>query len=143
MAPDLAGLRFETAEPLRLRWSPPIILLGVWIVLLALAQWVRPAHFEESLCMFRNVTGTPCPTCGTTRAVMAALDGRVVDAIVLNPLVAAAAVAAGAWLLLRVLGRRLAVDLTPRHRAALWTLAGVLAAANWIWVIARETMRSS
>ena len=37
-------------------------------------------------CMFRALTGFPCPGCGTTRACLAFLQGHVVDAFYFHPL---------------------------------------------------------
>lgn len=37
-------------------------------------------------CMFRSLTGFPCPGCGTTRACLAFLQGHVVDAFYFHPL---------------------------------------------------------
>jgi len=37
-------------------------------------------------CAFRTLTGLPCPTCGTTRAVLAVVRGDLGAAIVFNPL---------------------------------------------------------
>jgi len=37
------------------------------------------------VCIIKNVTGYPCPSCGTTRAITLILQGKIVDAIFLNP----------------------------------------------------------
>ena len=37
------------------------------------------------VCIIKNVTGYPCPSCGTTRAVTLLLEGRIIDSILLNP----------------------------------------------------------
>lgn len=37
------------------------------------------------LCIFRHVTGIPCPSCGTTRSVVALLHGSIYEAMMLNP----------------------------------------------------------
>ncbi|RMH59638.1 MAG: DUF2752 domain-containing protein [Candidatus Hydrogenedentota bacterium] len=37
-------------------------------------------------CTFRRVTGFPCPSCGTTRAVLALLGGDLAEAIRFQPL---------------------------------------------------------
>lgn len=39
-----------------------------------------------TLCMFRNVTGLPCPFCGTTRSIGHILIGDFESALRLNPL---------------------------------------------------------
>ncbi|HNP32809.1 MAG TPA: DUF2752 domain-containing protein [Flavobacterium sp.] len=36
-------------------------------------------------CIIKNVTGYPCPSCGTTRAVRLLLQGRIKESILLNP----------------------------------------------------------
>ena len=58
-------------------------------------------------CPWRMMTGVPCPTCGGTRAMMALARMEIPAALALNPLVAAAGIAAavyvvhalGVWLL--------------------------------------------
>jgi hypothetical protein len=37
------------------------------------------------VCVFKNITNIPCPSCGTTRSIFALLDGRIFDALMLNP----------------------------------------------------------
>jgi hypothetical protein len=37
-------------------------------------------------CMFRNVTGIPCPSCGTTHSVISIINGHFMDAAAENPL---------------------------------------------------------
>ena len=56
------------------------------------AQWNIP------VCVFRLVTGLPCPLCGLTRSVGAALSGQVMTALrfhILGPAVVLANVAVG------------------------------------------------
>lgn len=38
-----------------------------------------------SLCPIKNVTGYPCPSCGSTRAVLLLLKGEFVQSLWLNP----------------------------------------------------------
>lgn len=143
-APDrhaVSVLALQPAPRLRPRLTAPIVAGAVWLALVATWQWVQPAGSVRSLCLFRNVTGVPCPTCGTSRAAVAAIHGRFLDAAALNPMMAAIVMSAAAWLVLRgVLGRRIAFHPTPRLTAALWVLAAAAFAANWTWVIARHSM---
>ncbi len=93
---------------------------GVLLVMLAASYaWigyngiVRAQGAEGiSICIVRNVTGVPCPGCGTTRSVMHVLHGDMQDALMSNPL-GLLAVAA-----LSVLPLWIAVDLV-RGRASL------------------------
>jgi hypothetical protein len=55
-------------------------------VLAAAAVWpLLPAHPPLS-CPLRNVTGIPCPLCGATRAVVAAVEGDVWASLRYNPI---------------------------------------------------------
>ncbi len=40
---------------------------------------------EFSVCLVKNVTNIPCPSCGTTRAVMEISKGEIYQSILLNP----------------------------------------------------------
>jgi len=53
--------------------------------------WLMLAPFVPA-CPFRAITGIPCPTCGTTHAALALLNGRLGDAFSANPLAALAGV---------------------------------------------------
>lgn len=40
---------------------------------------------EFSVCLVKNVTNIPCPSCGTTRAVMEISKGEISKSILFNP----------------------------------------------------------
>ncbi len=127
------------AAQLTRRWlilAAPIGLALVWLVFVTLFEWLGPA--DATLCMFRNVTGWPCPTCGTTRAALAVIDGRPFDAVAHNPLVTLGATACIVWLVFSHGRRRPQRRVDRRWRAALWTIAGVLVVANWGYLIVRQ-----
>ena len=42
-------------------------------------------HTSTEVCLIKNVTGIPCPSCGSTRSVMAITYGNFSDALNLNP----------------------------------------------------------
>lgn len=94
----------------------------------------------ELICPFRAATGLPCPLCGSTRAVLLAVQGdpRFLDFNAV--MVVVVAVFAVLWAL-RLTGRGVALRAAlPRGRplAAVWV--GVLALA-WAWALAhRETI---
>jgi hypothetical protein len=88
-------------------------------------------------CPFRAATSLPCLTCGCTHAFAAVARLRLRDAVLANPLGAAAAVAAWAhslWTALRLCGFAYApapVKVTPRLRLG----ALAMLAANWTFLI--------
>ena len=99
--------------------------------------WLAAAPQLRS-CVFRSLTGIPCPTCGTTRAATAFLQGDVMTAFIINPL----ATLAG---LLFVVGAPIAVVWTTArwpvpsvpNPLPPWVRIGAvgLIAANWLYLI--------
>jgi len=57
----------------------------VWIILNGNST-IQQNISETNVCIFKNITGIPCPSCGTTRSVLAILKGNVIDSIDQNPL---------------------------------------------------------
>jgi len=108
-----------------------VALRPVWLALAPLAP----------RCPFRALTGVPCPTCGTTHAAVALLNGKVGGAFAANPLAAAAGVAfavgglvAPIWAALRLPVPQLT---SPLPRWARLAIVGALL-ADWAYVIARS-----
>ena len=89
-------------------------------------------------CIFRSLTGVPCPTCGTTRAAAAFLDGNLMAALTANPLAAAAGLlfVVGAPLSVLWAITRWPVPVLPTP-LPIWVRIGavVLILANWLYVI--------
>lgn len=42
-------------------------------------------HSDFGVCMFKQVTNIPCPSCGSTRAVLAMVHGDVLGSLTWNP----------------------------------------------------------
>jgi len=40
----------------------------------------------HTLCLFKNVTGLPCPSCGATRSMACLLHGHLLQALYWNPI---------------------------------------------------------
>ncbi|MFN2431880.1 MAG: DUF2752 domain-containing protein [Gemmatimonadota bacterium] len=77
-------------------------------------------------CPFRSLTGFPCPTCGTSRALLALAHGAAAEAFRIQPLatlLVLAALAAGAL--------SAAAAMTPRLRSAPEEDRRTLPAAAW------------
>ena len=79
--------KFDIARLQRVKF-PIRVLTLLAILFAARALAIRSSGFSlgPSLCMFRNITGLPCPFCGTTRSVGNILLGNFNDALNLNPL---------------------------------------------------------
>jgi len=130
--------RATTRWPLVGAW--PLALGIVWTVLVGAFVLLKPAGSDATLCVFRNVTGLPCPTCGSSRAALAVVQGRPLEAIAFNPFVTVAGALAITWLAVRVgFGRRIEIDLAPRYLMLVWVVIGALLGANWVYVILEST----
>ena len=129
-------LRFRPADnterQLAMLWGAAavsaVILRPLWIV-------ISP-HLRS--CTFRNITGIPCPTCGTTRTAIALLDFDFCAAFVINPLAMIAGVVfisgggvALAWALLQG-----PIPTSSLHWSRRWTITviGVIL-INWAYLI--------
>ncbi len=93
-------------------------------------------------CPFRQITGWPCPTCGATRALAALTQGRLIEALSFNPLVAAVSLFLMAAATVSLACRALRIELpAPRIGPAMHRLlrAGAvgLILANWTYLILR------
>jgi len=54
---------------------------------------VNIGHSHFTVCLFKNITGIPCPSCGITRSLIYLTEGNIRDAIYINPLGIVAAIA--------------------------------------------------
>ena len=106
-----------------------VFLVAVAVHAIATAAWhVQSADVALFPCLFKAVTGAPCPGCGMTRSCNSLARGRFGDAWRYNPLafplVALAALIAVCPRLLRNCWRR--VPAAVRGAATWLTLAVVL-----------------
>ena len=116
----------------------------LWLAAAVSAVALRPLWLAAALhlhaCVFRSLTGIPCPSCGTTRAATAFLEGDLMTAFINNPLAALAgllfvvgAPIAVIWTTAKMSVPSLSNPLPTRVRIG----AVFLIAANWLYLIAR------
>ncbi len=90
------------------------------------AAWpVLPFH-PPLACPLRAATGIPCPFCGMTRAVVAAVHGHVLASLAFNP--------GGIVVLLVALTAVFRPDVLTRLRTPGWSLLAIVGAL-WVWNI--------
>ena len=113
------------------------VLVGISALLLA---WTYPLWGPQlhAACPLRTLTGIPCPTCGGTRAIVAAARGDWIAALRFNPMLGIAGIAlvlgvpllagmaVGEWR--RPAWDRLATPFVLR-------LVAAAALANWLYLI--------
>lgn len=87
--------------------------------------WPRLPVHPPFACPLRSITGIPCPLCGMTRAVVAAVHGHFLDSLRFNP----------AGILVVLLAIALLAGLrVQRMRLPTWLLIA-LVALLWAWNI--------
>ncbi len=62
-----------------------------------------------SVCLIKNVTGVPCPACGTTRSMLSIIDGDFSESIYHNPLgllMAVLIIVFPAWIIIDLFRRK-------------------------------------
>jgi hypothetical protein len=105
------------------------------------AVWLR-LGLPLPQCRFREWTGVPCPTCGSTRLVDSLLSGDIAAAAAWNPLVFVGLVVVILWAVASAI--RVTFGLPTwrlvltrwERRVALW-LAGATLLASWAYLIGR------
>jgi len=124
----------ESRASRRTRWQEAVWLIASLAVVAALL--LLAYAFQITICPLKRFTGVPCPTCGSTRAVLRALRGDFAGAWVMQPLVMALVCAAGPLALAAWLSPRVKRLLAAAWRHPLtWLLAALAVAGNWAYVI--------
>lgn len=60
-----------------------LVLLGLSIIFLFIKKF---AKITGSICLIRGLTGVPCPSCGMSRAIIAFINGDIINAFKFHPL---------------------------------------------------------
>jgi len=113
---------------------------GIGVLAAAAISLLHLDRLPVTLCVFKGLTGLPCPTCGSTRALgrLFALDVR--GALAMNPFTTLVAVVVAAWavadLVLLPARRALEVTVAPRLGLALRVGALVLFLLNCVYLMA-------
>ena len=96
------------------------------------------------VCIIKNVTDYPCPSCGTTRAVTLLLKGKFIESLVLNPIgivVAIIMIIFPIWILIDIIYKKETFYFWYKkaegtiRKPWLASILIVLVLLNWIWNI--------
>jgi len=147
MTPAAGEVEMAAASPWGLRLRAPVGRLPLGAVFGAIGGLGAFAvgllgldRLPFPVCLLKSVTGLPCPTCGSTRALGHLLHLDFAGALAMNPLATGGLIALAAWaaadLSLLPRGRALEVEIGPP--LSRWVRSGAVAAilANWIYLLA-------
>jgi len=112
-----------------------------WLLLHLDHRW---ANVVGQVCVFKNATGIPCPSCGATRSMIALIGGDLISAILWNPIglfLLGGLVIFPVWLLHDLALKKNSfhvfyarVEKTIRQKQVAWPLI-ILVLLNWCWNI--------
>ena len=113
------------------------VLSGFSVLLVAWSYPIWSAAADVP-CVFRELTGIPCPTCYGTRAMLAATTGRWVAALRFNPAVGLAGIGLFVylpWAAGTVIGGWPRPSWPPDMTTKLVRVGGALVLLNWAYLI--------
>lgn len=117
---------------------------GWALLLVGVSSWLTLGFLAPLLtlippCVFRSLTGLPCPSCGSTRAALALASGELLDALCLQPLFVVVCSVGAMFvvhaLLATVTGNKLKIELAAAEWLALRGAMVVLVALNWSYLV--------
>ena len=116
-------------------WAVALVL--VWLAVGGLTVFLSSRLGQPvQLCVFKGLTGFPCPTCGLTRGTLCLLQGQAGYAWLRNPFLFSLFGLFVLGILLRVIfARRVRVHLTDRQCRIAWVLVAAAFLVNWLYVI--------
>jgi Protein of unknown function (DUF2752) len=129
-----------TLQPVS-RWPKiPLWVVGFLVLWAAVAIGARiVGHYtgtEPDLCLFHRLTKKPCPTCGTTRSLLALARGAWRESFLWNPMTMTGAALGSLVVAGRVVtAKKIIFDFTPREKRILGIIGIVILAVNWAWLM--------
>jgi hypothetical protein len=116
-----------------------IIYGGIALLALFACRFLPVLAFAPS-CVFKGLTGLPCPTCGATRSIVFLARGDITAAFFMNPLVGACAIAAVLFLLYSLFTLifdvpRIGVALSENEKDLLRALVVLCVLVNWLYLV--------
>lgn len=109
---------------------------------------IQSHHDEDfSVCLIKNTTGIPCPSCGTTRAIIAIFRGNFIESTYINPLgilVLSIMIVAPFWIMIDWILKKSSFYFiykkveTRLKNPIVYIPLLILVIANWVWNILKN-----
>ena len=117
------------------------ILIG--IILLYLYLYIAGLPDENNtftVCLFKNITGYPCPACGTTRGMKLLVRGYFKQSILMNPLsllTIIVSIVSFIWIIIDLIKKKETFFPFVNQKVPFWfiIIIIILTISNWIWNI--------
>lgn len=114
-----------------------VLFAALWALMVIIARlFTYYTGSDLDACLFHRLTGYSCPTCGTTRGLLAMARGAWRESFAWNPLTMTGAL----FGVLAVAGRALSArtldfQFTRLEKRVLIVLGSVFLGINWAWLI--------
>lgn len=104
------------------------------------------ASNSANVCMFKQITNMPCPSCGSTRSITNLTKGNFKEALAINPLgyfIATVMILAPLWIIADIISKRNSLyNFYQKTEAKLKKPAFaiplvIIVIMNWIWNITK------
>jgi hypothetical protein len=127
------------------------LLVGLAYMSIGVIGWVCARFFPHvdrliPPCMFRHITGLPCPACGATHAGIFLSHFQISKAFFANPFFFLLYLALAAWglnsLLGLVTGYNIGFALSENEKESLYRGFLVLMVLNWLFMMGRVIFHS-
>jgi hypothetical protein len=108
---------------------------------------VQPEKNTVEVCLIKHATNIPCPSCGSTRAVLSLVHGDFLKSLYINPfgiIIALIMLIAPVWILVDVTTRKNSLLYFYRQMEAVLKKPVIaiplvlFVLMNWIWNITKE-----
>ncbi len=128
-----------------------VVLAGLSLVGYGWIGWNLIEGSERSaipsVCLFKEITGLPCPSCGTTRSLLLLISGQFHESLMMNPfgiVLALALVTVPSWMMIDTFRKRdsfyrryTRMERLLTHNKLLAAFAAVIVMLNWFWNISK------
>ncbi len=101
--------------------------------------YIKMGFFPPMKCEFKEITGYPCPTCGSTRLFISIYNLNIVQALKYNPFVFVSGTLLYLWSLTGFIPiffkKKLSFKITDKEKKITIISIAILFLINWIYLI--------
>lgn len=122
-----------------------IFKISIIVFILFAYFWIIKTCFAivNPICLFKTITGIPCPGCGGIRSTKCLVDGNLLEALYINPLsviVNIFILISIFWLLYDIIKKKdtFFKAMKTKWKTKYFIIAIIIILINWIWNIYKD-----
>lgn len=126
--------KYDPGSSVHMIWGAMVLLFLATVGLYRELLGLMPS------CLFHEITGFPCLTCGATRSLVSLSAFDLTSSFLFNPLLVSFIIGLIVFSTLHLAGfvykRKIILELTPREKRGIRIAVMALIGINWIYLIA-------